>query len=81
KIGVTNCVHTSHTSEVSIDICTPADVPCAREADLSFDYRLFEGSTSKALEERKPSVDCVIQTLQAEVDEEGGMKDDGVDVQ
>ncbi|MCI65380.1 envelope-like protein, partial [Trifolium medium] len=26
------------------DICTAADVPCSREADLSLDYRLFEGS-------------------------------------
>ncbi|MCI73509.1 envelope-like protein, partial [Trifolium medium] len=26
------------------DICTPADVPCERKADLSLDYRLFEGS-------------------------------------
>ncbi|MCI19527.1 envelope-like protein, partial [Trifolium medium] len=26
------------------DICTAADVPCTREADLSLDYRLFEGS-------------------------------------
>ncbi|MCI69439.1 envelope-like protein, partial [Trifolium medium] len=25
------------------DICTAADVPCEREADLSLDYRLFEG--------------------------------------
>ncbi|XP_045791756.1 uncharacterized protein LOC123886483 [Trifolium pratense] len=87
------------------DICTPADVPCAREADLSFDYRLFEGShaadivgpsskksadtsskkqmiadlkeTSKALEERKLSLDRVIQALEAEVAEEGGMQGDG----
>ncbi|MCI33476.1 envelope-like protein, partial [Trifolium medium] len=43
KIGVVNWVPTSHTSEHP-DICTAADVPCVREADLSLDYRLFEGS-------------------------------------
>ncbi|MCI15769.1 hypothetical protein A2U01_0036907, partial [Trifolium medium] len=26
------------------DICTADDVPCAREADLTLDYRLYEGS-------------------------------------
>ncbi|MCI17807.1 envelope-like protein, partial [Trifolium medium] len=48
KIVVINWVPTSHTSEhyseQHPDICTAADVPCKREADLSLDYRLFEGS-------------------------------------
>ncbi|MCI88507.1 hypothetical protein A2U01_0109794, partial [Trifolium medium] len=71
------------------------------EADLSLDYRLFEGphaadiagssgkksgdilskkwmiadlkETSKALEENKLKIDCVIQALEAEVAEEGGV--------
>ncbi|PNX64411.1 hypothetical protein L195_g062102, partial [Trifolium pratense] len=33
--------------------------------------------TSKALEERKLSIDRVIQALEAEVAEEGGMEGDG----
>ncbi|XP_045791760.1 uncharacterized protein LOC123886487 [Trifolium pratense] len=54
KIAAANWVPTTHSNSVATglarfiyahpDICTPADVPCAREADLSFDYRLFEGS-------------------------------------
>ncbi|MCH93361.1 hypothetical protein A2U01_0014310 [Trifolium medium] len=77
KIVVINWVPTSHTSEhyseQHPDICTAADVPCKREADLSLDYRLFEGS--HAADIAGPSGKK--SALEAEVAEEGGMNGEG----